>query len=186
MTGSGRWTKYVDALKEEEKELLQYALRLKYVELVNDAPRGGKHGEHFLVKKYFTTASILKKLETEAKAIQKQLAKIPPMTRVNSFSTISDIGSFKIDGVCYSNFWGDGCNRVEVVSVDPKQFADAEIITRRQIYNKLEPLTIVKYDTPKSIQVSECDCNDSFGSTKVENVLGFAIWSSKLKIFVAK
>ena len=58
MTGSSRWTKYVDALKDDEKELLQYALRLKYVELVNDAPRGSKHGEHFLVKKYFTTASI--------------------------------------------------------------------------------------------------------------------------------
>jgi len=59
MTGSGRWTKYVDALKDDEKELLQYALCLKYVALVNDAPRGCKHGEHFLVKKYFTTASIL-------------------------------------------------------------------------------------------------------------------------------
>ena len=58
MTGSGRWTKYVDALKDDEKELLQYALRLKHVELANDAPRGSKHGEHFLVKKYFTTASI--------------------------------------------------------------------------------------------------------------------------------
>lgn len=183
---SGRWTNYQSALTPDEERLMWYAVANKYAVNRNDAPRGGKWGDHFEILKYFTTNSLTKKMDAERAAREKALATIPPAEFVEDFRTISDIGSFKIDGACYSNFWGDGSNRAEICTVDLSAFNTAKLITRRQVYNPKEPITIVKYALPKTINVSFCDCDDSFGAKVIDNVCGFAIWSRKLKIFTVK
>ena len=182
--GSGRWTNYQQALSDDEQDLLTFAQSQKYVVRANDAPRGGKHGEHFLVKKYFTTNSMAKKRTHQINARNKELAEVLPSEKVKSFETISDIGSIKIDGVCYSNFDGDGWNRIEVCKCDENAFKTSKYLTRREIYNAKQPITIVKFDYPKLINISKCDCDDSMGVVSIDNALGFVIWERKAKIFV--
>lgn len=184
--GSGRWTNYQRALSDDELALLNFAQSLGYVVSGNDAPRGGKTGDYFKVVKYFTTNSMEKKRAEYIKNRRAALESVLESVRVNVFSTISDIGSFKIDGVCYSNFYGDGENRCEVCRCDEEGFKTAEMLTRRQVYNKKEPFYLVKFDAPKTISISISDVDDSFGVRKVENALGFCIWCAKLKIFVKR
>ena len=184
--GSGRWTNYQRALSDDELDLLKFAQMKGYVVSGNDAPRGGKSGDFFKVVKYFTTNSMSKKRAEFVKAREAELNSVLESEKFDEFSTISDIGSFKIDGVCYSNFYGDGENRCEVCRCDEEGFKTAEMLTRRQVYNKKEPLTIVKFDAPKTISVAISDGDDSFGARKVENALGFCIWCAKLKIFVKR
>ena len=106
-------------------------------------------------------------------------------TVVKIFTTISDVGSIKIDGVCYSNFYGDGENTIEIDECDFNEFKTSEILTRRQIYNPKFPITIVKFDNPKAIEVSLSDCDESFGVERIDNACGFVIWSRKAKVFVS-
>lgn len=183
---SGRWTNYQDALTAAEERLMWYAVAHKYAVSRNDAPRGGKWGEHFEILKYFTTNSLTKKMNAERVSLEKALSDIPRAELLDSFETVSDIGSIKICGACYTNFYGDGDNRAEVCAVDFDAFKKAKKITRRQVYNAKEPITIVKFDAPKTINVSLSDVDDSAGTKTIDNVCGFAIWSRKLKIFVAK
>ena len=70
--------------------------------------------------------------------------------------------------------------------VDFDAFKKADKITRRQVYNVKEPITVVKFDVPKIVNVSLSDVDDSAGVKAIGNVCGFAIWSRMLKIFVAK
>ena len=67
-----------------------------------------------------------------------------------------------------------------------KEFKTSEILTRRQIYNPKFPITIVKFDAPKTIEVSRYDCDESLGSERIDNACGFVIWSRKVKVFIAK
>ncbi len=157
-----------------------------YVQSDNIAPRGGKHGEIYRVKKYFTTKSLTRKRDADVKALNKKLASVLKSEKSFEFSTVSDVGSFKIDGELYQNFFGDGMNRVEVCKCHAGDFKTAEILSRRQVYNLNEPITIVKYASPKTIIVSKCDCDDSFGSVSIDGVLGFCIWERKLKIFISE
>lgn len=48
--------------------------------------------------------------------------------KIRWFSTFSDVGDFVIDGVHYSNFWGDGENRVEICECNFTEFQKAECI----------------------------------------------------------
>lgn len=182
--GSGRWTNYQRALTDDEQDLLVFAQIQGYVTRENDAKRGGKSGEHFFVKKYFTTNSMAKKRAELVKARNQALAQVLPCEKVDEFRTISDIGSIKIDGACYSNFWGDGDNIIEVCRCDESAFHTAKYLSRREIYNSKQPITINKFESPKTIVISNCDCDDSFGAVELENVLGFVIWERKAKIFV--
>lgn len=186
LQNSGRWTNYGNALSGDERKLLEYARLKGYVVCGNDAVRGGKLGEHFKVVKYFTTNSLLKKQKAEEKELARKLESCLKCDRVNRFATISDIGCIVVDDVKYSNFYGDGENIVEVCECDFDDFKKAEIITRRQIFNQKQPISIVKFDALKSIKVSNFDCDDSFGSTIIDNVCGFCIWERKMKVFVAK
>lgn len=52
------------------------------------------------------------------------------------------------------------------------------------IYNRAEPITIVKYENPRRIEVSLDDCDNSAGVKVIDNVCGFVIWACKIKIFV--
>lgn len=182
--GSGRWTNYQRALSDCEQDLLTFAQVQGYVVRGNDAPRGGKSGEHFLVKKFFTTNSMTKRLAERVKARNEQLSAVLESEKVNSFGTMSDIGSIKIDGACYSNFYGDGWNTIEICKCDESKFANAKYLSRREVYNSKQPITIMKFRLPKTISISKSDCDDSLGVIKVENVLGFVIWERKAKIFV--
>ena len=184
--GSGRWTNYQRAIVGEELTLLNFAQSLGYVVSGNDAPHGRKSGDYFKVVKYFTTNSMEKK---HAKSVAERRALLDAglkSEKVDVFSTISDIRSFKIDGVCYSNFCDNGRNRVDVCACDADEFVKCEIVSRRQIFNKNDPFSLVKFDAPKTISVSISDADDSFGVRKVENALGFCIWCAKLKIFVGR
>lgn len=184
--GSGRWTNYYSAIVEDELALLNFAQSLGYVVSGNDAPRGGKTGDYFKVVKYFTTNSMEKKRAEYIKNRRAALESVLESVRVNVFSTISDIGSFKIDGVCYSNFYGDGRNIVEVCACDAAEFAKREIVSRRQVFNKNEPFSLVKFDAPETVKVAVSDVDNSFGVREVKNALGFCIWCAKLKIFVKR
>lgn len=184
--GSGRWTNYQVALSDEELNLLNYALGCGYATLKNDAPRGGKWGVHYLIDKYFTTKSLTRKMLAEKKAIDELCSKVVEVKRLRTFGTISDIGSFNVNGVCYSNFWGDGDNIVEVCECNPKEFYAAELLTRRQVFQPQEPITIVKFDNPQTLKIANVDCNLAAGEEIVENALGFVIWSRKMKVFVKK
>lgn len=103
---------------------------------------------------------------------------------VDLFETSSDIGSFKIDGQLYSNFYGDGANRAEICACNFADFKKAKLLTRRQVFNRAEPITIVKYESPRRIEVSLDDCDNSAGVKVIDNVCGFVIWACKIKIFV--
>ncbi len=182
--GSGRWTNYQRALSDDEQDLLTFAQVQGYVSRCNDAPRGGKYGEHFLVKKYFTTNSMSKRRNQQIDARNKELASVLPSEKIDNFETMSDIGSIKIDGVCYSNFYGDGWNRIEVCKCDEVAFKSSKYLSRREVFNAKQPITIVKFDTAKTIAIAKSDCDDSMGAINIENALGFVIWECKAKIFV--
>lgn len=182
--GSGRWTNYQIALPAEELELLNYALNRGYATLENDAPRGGKWGVHFLVKRYFTTNSLTKKMLAERKAIDDLCSKVLESKRIRAFDTVSEVGSFHVNGVYYSNLSCSGNNTVEICECNPKEFYAAELLTRRQVFQKDKPITIVKFDTLQTLKIANVDRNLSDGEVTAENVLGFVIWSNRMKIFV--
>ena len=183
---SGHWTNYQPALDFDESELLKYAEFNKYVVSANDAPRGGKWGEHYLVLKYFTTNSLTRKMQAEIKARNAALAEVVKTDVLETFRIYSDVGSFKIDGVYYSNFCGNGTNSAVICTVDFAEFQKAKKISQRQIFNTKSPITIVKFDEPKTINVSLSDVDESAGMKTIDNVCGFAIWEHKLKIFTVK
>lgn len=190
LTGSGKHTRYVSELTVDDTNLLYYACSLKLAKHGNDAPRGGKLGEHFAILRKFNVEKLwAKKIRAEKKAKkerEEKLAKLCKSEKVCSFWTESDIGCFIINGEKFSNHDGDGLNTVEVCEVDFDEFKSAEYITRRQIYNSNSPITIVKYDAPRTITVADYDCRPNENLRKIDNVCGFAIWAAKLKIFIAK
>jgi len=188
--GTGKRTCYVNLLSADDIGILYYACFLKLAKKSNDAPRGGKLGEHFEILRKFNVEKLLtKKIRAEKKAkkeLEKKLAKVCPSEKIRNFWTESDIGCFIIDGEKFSNHEGDGLNIVEICEVDFDEFKSAEYITRRQIYNPNSPITIVKYDSPRAITIAEYDCKPNDNLRKIDNVCGFAIWSAKLKVFISK
>ena len=187
----------VSLLSDAQKTLFLYAAKKGYLAEKNDAPRNGKVGLHYEVLKYFDDDRLAtamyadrRRAERDARrrqeALKKACAEVLPADCIDYFYTTSDIGSIKIDGNIYSNFYGDCDNQVDVCAVDFDAFKKADKITRRQVYNAKEPITIVKFDAPKTINVSLSDVDNSAGAKTIDNVCGFAIWSRKIKIFVAK
>lgn len=183
-SGSGKWTNYTSAINSEELEILKYAESKGFIKSANEAPRGGKWGEHFEVLKPFSDVEILSRIADERAKFDALNAKVLKSTKVDEFATISDIGSFVINGAAYSNFWGDGKNSVEICECDIDDFAKSEFLTRRQIYNTRAPISIVKFDAPTTLEVSHSDVHPRFGKTVINNAIGFVIWERKLKIFV--
>lgn len=184
--GNGSWSCYKETLSLKDMDFFRYAATKRFVVFGNDAPRGGKLGEYIEVVKDFTRSELEEKMALEIKARDKALSKVLKSTVIKTFATSSDVGSIKIDGACYSNFDGDGENTVEISECDFNEFKTSEILTRRQIYNPKFPITIVKFDAPKTIEVSLDDCDESFGSERIDNACGFVIWSRKAKVFVSK
>ena len=192
-SGSGRWTRYSPAVKPDELALLKIA-EIKGLAIAgNDAPRGGKLGEFFKILKDFSAAEAAKALAEEraaraaaeaAKAaeIRAKLALVLKSEPVESFATVSDVGSFLLNGEKFSNFYGDGENTVEVCECVFKDFKESELITKRQVFAAHEPLTIVKFDAPKDLAVSLHDCGEG-GVKLIKNACGFVIWERKLKVF---
>ena len=184
LNGRGKWTTYKSALSEDELNLLKYAASKRYAEFGNDAPRGGKMGAFIKILRTFTSAELAQMRAEEVRARDEALSKVLKSEQIDTFTTISDVGSIKIDGVSYSNFYGDGENTVDICKCDLSEFRNADMLTRRQYYNPNEPITIVKYTNPKSIEISISDVDASYGARKIDNVCGFAIWARKMKVFV--
>ena len=184
--GNGSWSCYKETLSSKDMDFFRYAATKGYVTFGNDASRGGKLGEYIEVVKDFTRSELEEKMALEIKARDEDLSKVLKGTVIKTFTTISDIGSIKIDGAYYSNFYGAGENTIEIDECDFKEFKTSEILTRRQIYNPKFPITIVKFDAPKTIEVSRYDCDESLGSERIDNACGFVIWSRKVKVFIAK
>ena len=193
-SGSGRWTRHSSAVKPDELELLNFAEKKGLALSGNDAPRGGKLGAHFKILKDFSSGELARALAEEraaraaaeaAKAaeIRAKLKLVLKSEPVESFATISDVGSFFIDGQKYDNFYGDGENVVEVCKCCFESFKTAELITKRQVFAASAPLTIVKFERPKDLAVSLSDCGEG-GVKTIKNACGFAIWERKLKIFI--
>ena len=184
LCGSGKWSSYKEIVKGEELEMLEYAASKGLALFGNDAPRGGKCGKFIEILRDFTVSELEAMRSAELKARDEALAKVLKSELVDEFFTASDIGSIKIDGICYSNFYGDGENKIEVCKCNFEAFKNAEVLTRRQIFNSKEPITIVKFDAPKTIEVALSDVDATFGVRKIEKVCGFVIWERKAKIFV--
>lgn len=184
--GNGSWSCYKETLSLKDMDFFRYAATKRFVVFGNDAPRGGKLGEYIEVVKDFTRTELQEKMFLEIKARDEDLSKVLKSTVIKTFATSSDVGSIKIDGMSYSNFYGDGENTVEVCECDFNEFKAAETLTRRQVFTPKSPITIVKFDAPKTIEVSLDDCDESFGSERIDNACGFVIWSRKAKVFVSK
>lgn len=184
--GSGRNTIYKDAIDADTNAVLKFACTKGYLRSANDAPRGGKYGEHYEVLKYFAFDSMRNKMQAERRRLEAALNKVVESQWLFGFTTVSDIGSFKIDGEIYSNYCGDGTNNAEVCAVDAEEFANAEFVSRRQVYNPKAPFTLVKFEKSKQINVAYSDSAEESSVVKVDNALGFAIWERKLKIFTKK
>ena len=184
MADQGSWSCYKDALSLKDMDFFRYAATKMYVTFGNDSSRGGKLGEYIEVVKDFTRAELEEKMSLEIKARDEALSRVLKSTVIKTFATSSDIGSIKIDGACYSNFYGDGENTIEIDECDFKEFKTAKILTRRQVFSPKFPITIVKFDEPKTIEVSLSDCDESSGSERIDNACGFVIWSRKAKVFV--
>lgn len=184
--GSGRNTSYAPNLPKDVEEALWRAVELGWARHFNDAPRGGALGYGFEILRFCTSNSIKRAIDAKKRALDKKLAQVLPAKKVgDDMRTMSDVGSFKIDGVLHSNFWGDGLNRVQICKVDFDAFKKAEILSRRQVYSPNDKMEIVKFDALKTINVSLSDVDDSAGVMTIDNVCGFAIWTRKLKIFTA-
>ena len=127
------------------------------------------------------------KMHAEDRRLNKALASVLETEPVDRFATVSDMGSFLIDGTAYDNYWGDGENIVEIVAADADKFKGAKFLSRREVFNKNAPITIVKFDEPRTIDVERSDCRTpGWGVRRIENALGFVIWERKAKIFVKK
>lgn len=184
LNGGGKWSSYDDAITGEELDMFKYACAKRLVTFGNDAPRGGKRGEYIEVLRDFTVSELEATRAAEVKARDEAFAKMLKSELVETFTAISDVGSIKIDGVCYSNFYGDGDNFIEVFKCDFDDFKNAKYLSKREIFNPKEPITIVKFDAPKTIEVALSDVNGDFGVRKIENACGFCIWERKARIFV--
>ena len=186
LAGSGQYSSYKVAIKKPLYTTLKYALHIGLLKPENDVSRGVKLGDCFRVVKDFDTEFVELKRK-EAKAARDEIeASVLPNRISDMFTTMSDNGFFVIDGVEYSNFYGNGENRVEVCKCDFEAFKDAKMLTRRQAYSPNDPITIIKFDAPKAISVKISDIDDEFGTREIENTCGFVIWAKKLKIFVAE
>ena len=181
-SGSGRWTRYSPAIKPDELALLKFAERKGLALSGNDAPRGGKLGEFIEILRDFTICELEAMRSTEVKARNEAVAKVLKSELVDEFFTISDIGSFLINGEKFSNLFGDGENTVEVCKCDFEAFKKSELMTKRQVFAAREPLTVVKFEKPKDLAVSLQDCGEG-GVKLIKNACGFVIWERKLKIF---
>ena len=148
-TGSGKWTKYVSAIPADEMRLLEFAQFYGFVQSGNDTTRGGKLGDFFEIIKSFDFET-LKKAKAEAEAEAQRISDLVLKSeKICDFATLSNDGSFKIDSVLYSNFWGNGVNRAEICEADEQAFKEASFLTKRQFYAPNEKITIVKFDAPK-------------------------------------
>ena len=182
--------RYITLIGDSDLDVLRFAQSRGYVQRLNDAARGGKLGEYFLVKRYFDFERMRKSMyadrDRRERALHKALKSVLIAERVDSFATISNTGCIVVDGEKYSNFYGDGLNIVDVCACDFVEFKTSEVLTRRQIYNPSEPISVVKFDAPKSVEISLCDCDASQGVKVIDNVCGLCIWERKMKIFIAK
>lgn len=184
--GSESWKKYVSAISAKDLDLLKYACSKLWVRKANDAPRGGKSGDFFEVLRDFSLQELKSTMEAEVSALNDKLAHTLKTEIMDGFSTISNIGSFVIDSVAYSNFNRNKYSKVEICTCNASDFKTARYLSKREIYNAKEPISIVRFEASKTIMVANSDTYKHLGETKIDNVLGFAIWSGKLRVFVEK
>lgn len=133
--GTRRHLRLCDLQPKNIRDILADAVLAGLAKEGNDAPRGGKTGDFIEITKYFSLKSLEKHLKARKKAIKKTQMEfaekeetVLKSEKIRWFSTISDVGDFVIDGAHYSNFWGDGENRVEVCECDFTEFQKAECI----------------------------------------------------------
>lgn len=187
----------VPLLSESQKALFEFAKKKGYLAERNDAPRNAKAGLYFEVLKYFDEDRLeaamnaerrrrVREMNALKKAREEACKEVLKCDVVEIFSTISDIGKIIVNDTEYSNFYGDTTNTIEVCAVNAAEFRQAKYLTRRQIYNPEESIAIVKFATPRTLEVKLSDVDSRYGSKEIKSALGFAIWSRKMKIFTTK
>ncbi len=186
LAGSGKYSTCRPAISSSEKTLLDYAVHYSLAKKEKDMVRGEKLGDCYLILNDFDGDVVYKKYKGEIQEKAKIDTALLSTFWIDAFSTISENGNIVIDGVKYSNLYGKGKNCVDVLKCNFEEFKNAELLTRRQVYNPNDPITIIKFDAPKAISVKISDIDDEFGTREIENACGFVIWAKKLKIFVAE
>ena len=183
-----RGGRLVPLISDNQKKLFSYAAKMGFLTIKNDAPRNAKIGLYYEVLRFFDEDRLREKMFAQRRRDAKKDSPAPVVssTVVERFLVQSLTGGIKIDGTMYSNFSEDETITSEICEVDFGEFQRAEKITRRQVFNPNEPLTIVKFPEPREIEVALSDVDASFGVKKIARVCGFAVWAHKLKIFVAK
>ena len=187
----------VPLLSESQKALFEFAKKKGFLAERNDAPRNAKVGLYYEVLKYFDEDRLEASMNAERrrrvramnalkKAREEACKDVLKCDVVELFSTISDIGKITVNDTEYSNFYGDTTNTIEICAVNVDEFRQAKYLTRRQIFNPEESITIVKFASPRTLEVRLSDVDSRYGSKEIENALGFVIWARKAKIFVKK
>lgn len=185
----------VPLLSESQKALFSFAKKKGYLVERNDAPRNAKVGLYYEVLKYFDEDRLEASMNAERrrhvremnalnKARKNASEEVLKSNIVELFSTISDVGKIIVNDTEYSNFYGKGTNTVEICTVDGGEFKQAKYLTRRQIFNPEESITIEKFASPRTLEVKLSDVDVRYGSKEVKSALGFVIWSRKMKIYI--
>lgn len=172
------WDDYVEEISK--KQLPKYAQKLRD-RIINGNLRpeisGATHrlcrfGRRWTIHPDETLRA--KKIEDyQAEKAAKNVREIPE----KKFSTFSDVGEIIINGLGFTNFSGDGINRVRIYECDAMPtMSMAEIMgqPRTRIY--------APKNQPMSIRIARYDCAPD-DCVVVDNVLGFEISQMTLKIY---
>ena len=179
----------VRLINDADLKVLKYAQKCGFTQLLNDSPNRDDLGYFFLVKRFFEFKRMKSSMYADISRKSRHLKKIKSLLKrekLYEFFTSSHIGYFVVNNKQYSNFHGVGDNSILVFKCDFNEFKNTQIITPRQIYNTNKPITILKFDELKTIQIAlsdEADCTDF---KIIKNVCGFCIWKRSMLVFVTE
>ncbi len=169
---------------------VKFARKLGYI---NKVKKSNASEYDFEILKYFDSERLLSKMYAKQRRASKEIKKqkerlketLSNLLKVDTRETLKIMlvdDFLAIGSEVYDTFSKNRSIEVDILSCDLKEFYQATYLTRREIFNPKKPLTIVKYKIPKTITLSSID----IGERVIEGVLGFCIWSGKIKIFIKK
>lgn len=168
-------------ISDSDLALLKLAARYGYARFGNDAPRGGRTGDYYEISRTFTPCDIALAVEARAKEKMTGLLALPTMAPTATHTTLSDIGSFIVNGEAIGNFKGDGANAVDIYNVSPDAWACAREICPEQITG--EDCIVRKFDKPHELRIAKYDCEPNGAMITIVDAVGFAVVFGKIKVF---
>lgn len=175
-------------MKTESKTKWEAARKAACKEFYNKKGKikRGKSTDYFLAAYHFDNsdagAALLRDVRIENCENEKETNGAQVVSR---FTTISDIGSFLINGMLFPNHYGDGVNSVEIIETKGFLFSD-----KSEIYGHTPHPTSVQFVHPQPVTIMLTDCEPAEptpeNSIIIGNCIGFKVLTQKLKIFVKK